>query len=238
MEATVRMGIHYLWIDSLCIIQDLEENWNRESKMMGAIYEHAFCNLAAAKASNSDEAEGVTDEFGPVSRDLIHLSANSIKIHYDNILILYAYRFRLDIETLQAGRTLVYMIVEFDDDEKRTRGLLLEQTTGSRGEYPRIGTLNVYDPKVEDSRAETSDRSFLEACDNNQTLLELTEDDYESIDEPSEDGVEMDRITLVLYPLMNGSKLSNHHATIASDSDALYSSHSKAVYQQQSQSFS
>lgn len=183
-------------------------------------------------------AEGVTDEFGPVSRDLIHLSANSIKIHYDNILILYAYRFRLDIETLQAGRTLVYMIVEFDDDEKRTRGLLLEQTTGSRGEYPRIGTLNVYDPKVEDSRAETSDRSFLEACDNNQTLLELTEDDYESIDEPSEDGVEMDRITLVLYPLMNGSKLSNHHATIASDSDALYSSHSKAVYQQQSQSFS
>lgn len=55
MEATVRMGIHYLWIDSLCIIQDLEENWNRESKMMGAIYEHAFCNLAAAKASNSDE---------------------------------------------------------------------------------------------------------------------------------------------------------------------------------------
>lgn len=55
MEATVRMGIRYLWIDSLCIIQDDEDDWQRESTTMGTVYEHAFCNIAAAKAFNGDE---------------------------------------------------------------------------------------------------------------------------------------------------------------------------------------
>ncbi|KAL8762424.1 MAG: hypothetical protein Q9203_007604 [Teloschistes exilis] len=55
MEATVRMGIRYLWIDSLCNHQGSEDDSKREYKMMGAIYEHAFCNIAAAKASNGDE---------------------------------------------------------------------------------------------------------------------------------------------------------------------------------------
>lgn len=35
---TRRLGLRYLWIDSLCIIQDSTEDWARESSMMGLVY--------------------------------------------------------------------------------------------------------------------------------------------------------------------------------------------------------
>ncbi|KAI4200989.1 MAG: hypothetical protein LQ350_003558 [Teloschistes chrysophthalmus] len=412
MEMTVRMGIRYLWIDSLCIIQDSEEDWKRESKMMGAIYEHAFCNIAAAKASIGDEglfthrplfdvkpcivdiketslgpitmfvkdekytefdsfdskdplhlrawvtqewimsprvlhfgryqscwqclefsapeashrgvwqsngkitlipelylvqqsdfdiwgevvakytagdltypakdklmaisaiakklcngdtylaglwrdrlpeqllwttalgchradswrapswswasldgrifyrrpriwprhtlirvfdakvtpAEGVTDAFGPVCGGFIHLSADLIKILYEDNFTgpALSYAFYLDTETLQASRTLVCMFVESEYDYSYAQGLLLERTTGPRGEYRRIGTFEVQ--QEENYEILPSSRwfgSIVHGRDTNYPVLELTEDDYESIDEPSEDGVEMYRITLV-----------------------------------------
>lgn len=39
--------IGYLWIDSLCIIQDSEEDWHFESTSMASIYSNAWCNIAA-----------------------------------------------------------------------------------------------------------------------------------------------------------------------------------------------
>lgn len=50
-----RLGIRYLWIDSLCIQQDSVEDWEHEAAMMGDIYENALCNIAATGSSNSDE---------------------------------------------------------------------------------------------------------------------------------------------------------------------------------------
>ena len=49
-----KMKIRYLWIDSLCIIQDDEEDWQRESALMAQIYQHSYLTLAAT-ASHSDE---------------------------------------------------------------------------------------------------------------------------------------------------------------------------------------
>ena len=42
-----RWGIYYVWIDSLCIIQDSEDGWARESTRMGWIYANSYCNIAA-----------------------------------------------------------------------------------------------------------------------------------------------------------------------------------------------
>lgn len=50
MEATKRLGIQYIWIDSLCIIQDSVEDWLHESKLMSDVYRHAFCSIAVAKS--------------------------------------------------------------------------------------------------------------------------------------------------------------------------------------------
>jgi len=49
------LGIHYLWIDSLCIIQDSVEDWRRESALMGLVYHHAMINLSAAGARDGSE---------------------------------------------------------------------------------------------------------------------------------------------------------------------------------------
>jgi hypothetical protein len=47
------LGINYLWIDSLCIIQgpDLDD-WVRESAQMCKVYQHAICNIAATASEN------------------------------------------------------------------------------------------------------------------------------------------------------------------------------------------
>jgi hypothetical protein len=46
----MRIGIHYLWIDSICIIQDLIEDWEQQSAQIGRIFERSVCTLAAIDA--------------------------------------------------------------------------------------------------------------------------------------------------------------------------------------------
>ncbi|KAG9235317.1 heterokaryon incompatibility protein-domain-containing protein [Amylocarpus encephaloides] len=45
---TRRLSLRYLWIDSLCILQNFAEDWQRESALMGKTYSHSACTLAAA----------------------------------------------------------------------------------------------------------------------------------------------------------------------------------------------
>lgn len=44
------MGINYLWIDSLCIIQDSTEDWRNECSHMGNVYKRSLCSIAASSA--------------------------------------------------------------------------------------------------------------------------------------------------------------------------------------------
>ena len=41
------LGIDYLWIDSMCIIQDSTTDWERESLLMKDVYHGSFLNIAA-----------------------------------------------------------------------------------------------------------------------------------------------------------------------------------------------
>jgi hypothetical protein len=41
------LGVFYLWIDALCIIQDDPGDWQIQSAMMGSIYENSYITLAA-----------------------------------------------------------------------------------------------------------------------------------------------------------------------------------------------
>lgn len=49
---TRRLGVRYLWVDRLCIIQDCAEDWEIESSKMSAIYGGAFLTFAAAWGSS------------------------------------------------------------------------------------------------------------------------------------------------------------------------------------------
>lgn len=46
----LQLGISYLWIDSLCIIQDDIEDWEFESSRMAAVYGGSILNIAATGA--------------------------------------------------------------------------------------------------------------------------------------------------------------------------------------------
>lgn len=55
VTVTRKLHIRYLWIDSLCIIQDDNEDWERESSRMASIYQNAHVTIAATAAENSQE---------------------------------------------------------------------------------------------------------------------------------------------------------------------------------------
>ncbi|KAF2850372.1 HET-domain-containing protein [Plenodomus tracheiphilus IPT5] len=46
------LSIEYLWIDSLCIIQDDEADWQKQAALMADVYEGAIITIAAAHAEN------------------------------------------------------------------------------------------------------------------------------------------------------------------------------------------
>lgn len=50
---TRKLGERYIWIDSLCILQDCKEDWRRESKKMADIYSNSYLTLAATASVNS-----------------------------------------------------------------------------------------------------------------------------------------------------------------------------------------
>ncbi|PMD47672.1 HET-domain-containing protein, partial [Hyaloscypha variabilis F] len=47
-------GLRYLWIDSLCIVQNSPDDWGKESSLMAAAYSHAILNLSAAGAKDGE----------------------------------------------------------------------------------------------------------------------------------------------------------------------------------------
>ncbi|KAL2757322.1 hypothetical protein ACRALDRAFT_1079589 [Sodiomyces alcalophilus JCM 7366] len=51
---TRSLGIRYLWIDSLCIVQDDQDDWRREGAKMASIYSNAHLALAAAHGRDSE----------------------------------------------------------------------------------------------------------------------------------------------------------------------------------------
>ncbi|KAI8724343.1 HET domain-containing protein [Fusarium sp. LHS14.1] len=50
---TRKLGLRYLWIDSLCIIQDSKPDWIKESAKMASVYQNSFLTLAATKSADS-----------------------------------------------------------------------------------------------------------------------------------------------------------------------------------------
>jgi hypothetical protein len=52
-----RLGLRYLWVDSLCILQDSDEDWQRESAKMASIYHNSLLTLAASGAC--DVTQGI-----------------------------------------------------------------------------------------------------------------------------------------------------------------------------------
>jgi hypothetical protein len=55
VSITRRLGYRHIWIDSLCIIQDSREDWDREALFMGDVYRYGELNISASAARNCHE---------------------------------------------------------------------------------------------------------------------------------------------------------------------------------------
>jgi hypothetical protein len=54
VRVTRELGIEYLWIDSLCIIQWDADDWKREASRMEDVFASAYCTIAATSAVDSN----------------------------------------------------------------------------------------------------------------------------------------------------------------------------------------
>jgi hypothetical protein len=49
---TRQLGVKYLWIDSLCIVQDSREDWELESIVMNEYYKNTYLTIVASYAQD------------------------------------------------------------------------------------------------------------------------------------------------------------------------------------------
>jgi hypothetical protein len=55
IKITKELGIQYLWIDSLCILQNSKLDWECESKKMGTVYQYATLTISAETSQRSSD---------------------------------------------------------------------------------------------------------------------------------------------------------------------------------------
>jgi Heterokaryon incompatibility protein (HET) len=49
------LGLRYIWIDSICIIQDSFTDWHYEAQRMARVYSNAFITIVATSAASAHE---------------------------------------------------------------------------------------------------------------------------------------------------------------------------------------
>ena len=83
------LGIQFIWIDSLCILQDSARDWQQEAHLMSSVYRFATLNIAASVAADSEAgcfADRSTSMVKPctVQSAWVDCHNNSYLLYYDN----------------------------------------------------------------------------------------------------------------------------------------------------------
>ncbi|KAI0514662.1 heterokaryon incompatibility protein-domain-containing protein [Xylaria bambusicola] len=81
VRITRLLGYKFLWIDSLCIVQDDIDDWEREAAKMASIFHCADIVISAASAGSSADGLGIDNSFQGASRLFSPPVPNS---RYDN----------------------------------------------------------------------------------------------------------------------------------------------------------
>jgi len=55
ITATRTLGLRYLWVDAICIIQNDTDDWEREAAAMSAVYENSMLNISAIDEPRADQ---------------------------------------------------------------------------------------------------------------------------------------------------------------------------------------
>jgi len=84
--ATQALGLRYLWIDSLCIIQDDEHDWDQECATMADVYGNAVVNIAATNATDGSVGLFVERSTVRASRQIVRTNTDMLCTIEDRFL--------------------------------------------------------------------------------------------------------------------------------------------------------
>ncbi|RDW87876.1 hypothetical protein BP5796_03570 [Coleophoma crateriformis] len=79
LELTRHLRVQYLWIDSLCIIQDSADDWLEQAGLMDRIYQGSFCNIAAT--ASPDPYGGLFSERDPALITPLRVQLKGVSPH-------------------------------------------------------------------------------------------------------------------------------------------------------------
>lgn len=98
---TRALGIQYIWIDSLCIIQDSQEDKEHELSRVANIYKGAVLTISAARASSCYEGFlGLQEDRIALLQDSVTLPMNNLDGVIGNVLFYHSrLRVRRDEDT-------------------------------------------------------------------------------------------------------------------------------------------
>lgn len=83
-------GYRYLWIDSICIIQDSKEDWIQESADMGNIYKHCVFTIAADNCR--DSRDNILGNHGSIHTNYVQQGCCSSKAMFHSTMYAFSGR--------------------------------------------------------------------------------------------------------------------------------------------------
>jgi hypothetical protein len=126
------LGIRFIWIDSLCIVQDDDEDWEREAAQMCSVYENALVTFAGLDSPDSEtglfvaSSDPLTQKFDvelPVDKgsegEETRTAAVYVRKHFDHPSTAYT----------QAQLGVPYSKGRLDYGVLDTRGWCLQELT-------------------------------------------------------------------------------------------------------------
>lgn len=131
ISVTRGLGIQYLWIDSLCIIQNSPTDWEIESKKMGAIYRDAAVTISASTSRRSTDGFLDGSQSGLANDAEVSIKSCKEDSPSDFVKVTLKREYEEDLRAL------------FLESPLNTRGWTLQETVLS----PRIihyGTQKIY----------------------------------------------------------------------------------------------
>lgn len=79
VQVTRKLRFRYIWIDSLCIVQDRPSDWEAEAKKMGGYYRNACLTIVAGSAVSADSGL-----FFPITRPAVPCHVGSVSLEVPN----------------------------------------------------------------------------------------------------------------------------------------------------------
>lgn len=107
ISITRELGLRFLWIDSLCIVQDSNEDKTKELTIMHEVYSNAYVTIVAASAKDCDEGFLHLRHQLPDNRDTLNIEPISLPYRlrdgtFDEVIFQPYQGFRPSLEPINS----------------------------------------------------------------------------------------------------------------------------------------